>query len=72
MISDVSEHYVPVLPLIEEMLYCQPIVSDRCSRTHQDYTQAHMVEGKTLLFFLYAFPAIPVLFLSDAHADYQG
>lgn len=71
MISDANEHYAPVLLLTEEKFYCPQSVSNRCLPTHPDYIRAHMAEDKTLRSDLYAFPAMPVLFLSDAPADYQ-
>ena len=62
MISDVNAHYVLILLLNAQMLYCQPIASGRCSQVHRDCTQVHTVEDRTPLFPLCAFPAMSVLF----------
>ena len=49
MISDVNEHYAPILLLTEEKFYRPQNVSNRCLPTHPDYIRAHMAEDKTLL-----------------------
>ena len=71
MISNVNGHYAPILLLNSERLSFLPNVSDHCSPIHQDYIQVHKAGDRILLFLLYAYPATPVPFLSDALANYQ-
>lgn len=58
MISDVNAHYVLILLLNEQMLYCQPIASGRCLQVHRDCTQVHTVEDRIPLFHLCVFPTV--------------